>query len=174
MDSYCRALHGNPGRDRVYSCATSVDHACVTAARLEPCTPYPTWHINDVSDTHSVSSHPVCPPRARPVYTVPILVSRSSQDILCQRDRGENRREDSARQSARTGTHCRSARTGAHRLQRQDCREVSSSESHSGENGRGAEKHLRRKESDGRHRVHVQSWILLLHSRCTFLTLTPH
>ena len=65
--------------------ATSVDHACVTlppdrcpavtTARLDPCTPCPTLHLTDVSDTHSVASHPVCPPRARPVYaTVPILV----------------------------------------------------------------------------------------------------
>ena len=114
---YRRVLHCKPGRDRVYSWQA-------------------TLRINDVSDTPSVASHPVCPSRARPVYaTVPILVSRAFQDILCQQDRGEDRREDSAR-------------TGAH--------------------------HIRRKEPDGRHRVHVQAWILLLRSRCALLTLTPH
>ena len=31
----------------------------VTTARLDPCTPVPTLHLTDVSDTHSVASHPV-------------------------------------------------------------------------------------------------------------------
>src|SRR6056300_729219 len=42
----------------------------VTTARLDPCTPCPTMHRTDVSDTHSVASHPVCPSRALPVYAM--------------------------------------------------------------------------------------------------------
>ena len=39
----------------------------VTAACSVPDTPRPTLHLTDVSDAHSVASHPVCPSRLRPV-----------------------------------------------------------------------------------------------------------
>merc|ERR1712091_27024 len=62
---------------------TSPDHACVTlpprspaviTTRRVPRPPSDTWHLTDVSDSHSVASHPVCPSRARPVYaTSPML-----------------------------------------------------------------------------------------------------
>ena len=44
-----------------------------TTLLLSPA-PCPTMHLTDVSDSHSVASHPVCPSRARPVYeTSPML-----------------------------------------------------------------------------------------------------
>ena len=47
----------------------------VIDARRVPDTPCPTLHLIDVSDTHSVASHPVCPSRPRPVYPAfPMLV----------------------------------------------------------------------------------------------------
>jgi len=66
-------IHINPIAGRfmptiTLSPGTSVDHACVTlpdpspavtTARLDPCTPCPIWHLTDVSETHSVASHPV-------------------------------------------------------------------------------------------------------------------
>jgi len=61
----------------------STDHACVTlpprcpaviTTRCVPRPPCVTMHLTDVSDSHSVASHPVCPSRARPVYvTSPML-----------------------------------------------------------------------------------------------------
>jgi hypothetical protein len=63
--------------------ATSNDHPCVTlpprsptviVTRRVPRAPCVTRHLTDVSDSHSVASHPVCPSRARPVYvTSPML-----------------------------------------------------------------------------------------------------
>ena len=61
----------------------SDDHACVTlpprvstviTTRLVPRPPRDTEHLTDVSDSHPVASHPVCPSRALPVYeTSPML-----------------------------------------------------------------------------------------------------
>jgi len=61
----------------------SDDHACVTlpprapaviTTRLVPRPPCDTLHLTDVSDSHPVASHPVCPSRALPVYdTSPML-----------------------------------------------------------------------------------------------------
>ena len=61
----------------------SDDHACVTlpprtpaviTTRLVPRPPCDTEHLTDVSDSHPVASHPVCPSRALPVYeTSPML-----------------------------------------------------------------------------------------------------
>jgi hypothetical protein len=39
----------------------------VITARRVPLTPCPTRHRTDVSDSHSVASHPVCPCRVRAV-----------------------------------------------------------------------------------------------------------
>ncbi len=43
-----------------------------TQREEEPCPPgsvrLVTLHLTDVSDSHSVALHPVCSPRARPVY----------------------------------------------------------------------------------------------------------
>ena len=39
----------------------------VTTTRRVLAIPCPTLHPTDVSDTHSVASHPVCPSRLRPV-----------------------------------------------------------------------------------------------------------
>ena len=77
----CTVTHVDPRGSRFTPCmalkpGTSADHACVTlpdcppavtTARLDPCTPCPTWHRIDVSDAHSVASHPVCSFRACPV-----------------------------------------------------------------------------------------------------------
>ena len=55
---------------------TSTDHPCVLlpprsptviTSRRVPRAPRVTLHLTDVSDSHSVASHPVCPSRARPV-----------------------------------------------------------------------------------------------------------
>jgi len=40
--------------------------AVITIRRV-PRDPMPAWHLTEVSDSHSVLSHPVCPSRARPV-----------------------------------------------------------------------------------------------------------
>ena len=63
--------------------ATSADHPCVTlpprspvviTTRRVPRPPCPTMHRTDVSDSHSVASHPVCPSLTTPVYaTSPML-----------------------------------------------------------------------------------------------------
>jgi hypothetical protein len=39
----------------------------VMLTRTVPDTPPPTWHTTDVSDTHSLASHPLPPTRAAPV-----------------------------------------------------------------------------------------------------------
>jgi hypothetical protein len=58
---------------------TSTDHPCVLlpprsptviTTHLVPCAPCVTLHLTDVSDTHPVASHPVYPPRARPVRVI--------------------------------------------------------------------------------------------------------
>ena len=55
---------------------TSTDHPCVLLPPTSfnviiilrvPRAPCVTLHLTDVSDTHNVASHPVCPPRARAV-----------------------------------------------------------------------------------------------------------
>jgi hypothetical protein len=62
----------------------STDHACVTLPFCSPAVITPRWeppnanretlHLIDVSDAHSVASHPVCPSRSLPVYvTSPML-----------------------------------------------------------------------------------------------------
>ena len=57
--------------------ATSADHAslalpnrspAVITTRRVPRAPCPTMHRTDVSDSHSVPSHPVCPSRPIAVY----------------------------------------------------------------------------------------------------------
>ena len=40
----------------------------VTIARRDPCIPWPDMQLTDVCDTQSVTSHPVCPDRIRPVF----------------------------------------------------------------------------------------------------------
>ena len=40
----------------------------MTPVLLVPLTPPPTRHLVDVSDSHSVASHPVCPSLTPPVY----------------------------------------------------------------------------------------------------------
>ena len=84
MPAPCTVIDADTPAPRFAPCitlspGTSVVHACVrlpdpspavTTARLDPCTPVPTLHLTDVSDTHSVASHPVCPSRPRPVYAV--------------------------------------------------------------------------------------------------------
>ena len=62
----------------------SADHAILTlpprspaviTTRRVPDTPCPTRHLTDVSDSHSVPSHPVAPCRLRPVYAAsPMLL----------------------------------------------------------------------------------------------------
>ena len=62
----------------------SADHAilklpprspAVITTRRVPDTPCPTRHLTDVSDSHSVPSHPVAPCRLRPVYAAsPMLL----------------------------------------------------------------------------------------------------
>ena len=48
--------------------------ASVTTACRVPDTPCVTLHLADVSDIHSVASHPVCPSRPTPEYpTLPKL-----------------------------------------------------------------------------------------------------
>eukprot|EP00961_Rhodomonas_salina_P244129 3298794-Rhodomonas_salina.1 len=42
----------------------------VTDTRRVPLTPLTTRHRIDVSDAHSVPSHPVCPSRTPPVYAL--------------------------------------------------------------------------------------------------------
>ena len=42
--------------------------SAVITTRRVPRPPCVAWHRTDVSDSHSVASHPVCPSRARPVY----------------------------------------------------------------------------------------------------------
>jgi hypothetical protein len=61
----------------------STDHPCVTLPprppaviiiRLDPPAPRPTKHRTDVSDSHTVPSHPVCPALPRKEYaTIPKL-----------------------------------------------------------------------------------------------------
>jgi len=84
MLASCTVTKINPVACRLTTCmtlkpGTSVDHACVTlpdrstavtTTCLDPCTPYLSLQLTDVSETQSVASHPVCPCRARPVYAI--------------------------------------------------------------------------------------------------------
>jgi len=93
----CTVTEANPEACRFTSCRTlkpgvSVDHACVTlpdcplavtTARLDPCTPCPTLHLTDMSETQSVASHPVRPSRVQPVYAiVPMLAPCTVTDAV--------------------------------------------------------------------------------------------
>ncbi len=73
---------------------TSTDHPCVLlpprsptviTIRRVPQAPCVTLHLTDVSDSHTVASHPVCSPRARPVcgrnpMPAPCTVTDASPD----------------------------------------------------------------------------------------------
>jgi hypothetical protein len=84
----CTVIDADPvpawfNRRILLSPAVSADHSCVTlpprapaviTTRRDPPGPCPTRHRTDVSDSHTVPSHPVCPVRPRAVCaTTPML-----------------------------------------------------------------------------------------------------